>query len=387
MSATSRLRGLLIGAFLLVILSSFAACTFQPATIDESTSTATPEPTGTSLPAATPEPTGTSLPAATPEPIGTSLSVATATVAAFVTRQADEVNEAVADSSALWDQTTIGVCWDTPGFENEKIWVQDAVARTWMQESALEFVGWQQCEPDSDGIRITVADVADPGPHVAVLGAHLDGLEEGMVLNFTFDNWGNGENNTVDCGFPEDRRKFCIDAIAVHEFGHAIALTHEANRPDAPEWCRDMAQGTNGDWLITPFDLDSIMNYCNPVWSNAGFLSELDIQAVRLMYGENNFPIGSLLAVEGRLTFLRVHDVGTGYGPNNDFLDVEVVIQLDTYPGKSFGFQLRTDDQEYAHKGMLDLLRDAFNEDYRVRVDYVQTGLRNGEILRVLVLP
>lgn len=108
----------------------------------------------------------------------------------------------------------------------------------------------------------------------------------------------------------------------------------------------------------------------------------------RSVYEVNtDFPIGSLLAAQGRLTFLRVHDVGTGFGPNSDFLDVEVVIQLDTYPGKSFGFQLRTDDQEVAHKGMLDLLRDAFNEDYRVRVDYVRTGLHNGRILRVLVLP
>jgi hypothetical protein len=98
-------------------------------------------------------------------------------------------------------------------------------------------------------------------------------------------------------------------------------------------------------------------------------------------------PVGSLLAAEGKLTFLRVHDVGTGFGPPGDSINVEVVIQLDTHPGKSFGFQLRTDDQEYARKGMLDLLRDAFNEDHRVRVDYVRTGIRNGEILRVMLLP
>jgi hypothetical protein len=98
-------------------------------------------------------------------------------------------------------------------------------------------------------------------------------------------------------------------------------------------------------------------------------------------------PIGSTLAAEGKLTFLRVHDVGTGWGPPGDFLDVEVVVKLDTAPGKAFGFQLRTDDNEGARHGMLDLLRDAFNEDHRVRVDYVRTGLHNGRILRVMVLP
>ncbi len=98
-------------------------------------------------------------------------------------------------------------------------------------------------------------------------------------------------------------------------------------------------------------------------------------------------PIGSVLAAQGKLTFLRVHDVGTGYGPPSDFLDVEVVIKLDNDSRKSYGFQLRTDANESAHKGMLDLLRDAFNEDYTVRVDYVRTGIHNGKIIRVLTLP
>jgi photosystem II stability/assembly factor-like uncharacterized protein len=100
-----------------------------------------------------------------------------------------------------------------------------------------------------------------------------------------------------------------------------------------------------------------------------------------------DFPIGSTLAAEGKLTFLRVHDVGTGWGPSDDFLDVEVVLRLDSAPGRAFGFQLRTDANEGARHGMLDLLRDAFNQDRRVRVDYVRTGLDNGRVLRVMVLP
>ena len=37
----------------------------------------------------------------------------------------------------------------------------------------------------------------------------------------------------------------------------------------------------------------------------------------------------------GKLTLLRVHDVGTKYGPASDQLDVEVVIQLNTKPGQA----------------------------------------------------
>jgi hypothetical protein len=79
--------------------------------------------------------------------------------------------------------------------------------------------------------------------------------------------------------------------------------------------------------------------------------------------------------------------VGTGYGPPNDSIDVEAVIWLDSQPGKAFGFQLRDDANEQAHHSMLDVLRDAFNEGNRVRIDYVRTGWRNGRILRAMDLP
>lgn len=96
-----------------------------------------------------------------------------------------------------------------------------------------------------------------------------------------------------------------------------------------------------------------------------------------------DYPIGSLLGAVGKVTFLRVHDVGTAYGPPSDRIDVEVVIQLDTMPGKAFGFQLRTDANEFAHKGMLDLVRTAFRNDKPIRIDYRRTGLHNGQIIRV----
>jgi hypothetical protein len=79
--------------------------------------------------------------------------------------------------------------------------------------------------------------------------------------------------------------------------------------------------------------------------------------------------------------------VGTGYGPPTDFLDVEVVTRLDSEPDKAFGFQLRADENEAARRGMLDVLRDAFNSNQRVRIEYIRTGLTNGRIVRVLEIP
>jgi hypothetical protein len=83
----------------------------------------------------------------------------------------------------------------------------------------------------------------------------------------------------------------------------------------------------------------------------------------------------------GRLTLLRVHDVGTGFGPPTDFIDVEVVIALDSQPGKFFGFQLRNDSKLPARQGMLDLMRDAFERNLIVNIDFFQNPGKNNNIL------
>lgn len=94
-----------------------------------------------------------------------------------------------------------------------------------------------------------------------------------------------------------------------------------------------------------------------------------------------------LLESKGRITFLRVHDVGTGYGPPSDYIDVEVVVQLDSQPGKAFGFQLRNDNYLPARQGMLDLLRDAFSNNFPVLIDYnITPPKNNGVIIRVAVV-
>jgi hypothetical protein len=91
----------------------------------------------------------------------------------------------------------------------------------------------------------------------------------------------------------------------------------------------------------------------------------------------------ALLQSSGKVTFLRVHDVGTAFGPPADQLDVEVIVQLNTRPGQSFGFQLRNDANSLARQGMLNLLRDAFNQNWTVTIDYfIDDGKKNGRIIR-----
>jgi len=94
----------------------------------------------------------------------------------------------------------------------------------------------------------------------------------------------------------------------------------------------------------------------------------------------------ALLRSKGKVTLLRVHDVGSRFGPPRDQIDAEVVFQLSTKPDNFFGFQLRDDRQRAARQGMLDLLRDAFNHGWDLEVVYdLEDGRKNAIAMRVWV--
>ncbi len=99
--------------------------------------------------------------------------------------------------------------------------------------------------------------------------------------------------------------------------------------------------------------------------------------------GYNSTPLGSILESVGRITFLRAHEVGSGFGKPPNFLDSEIIVLLDDDPLRAFGFQLRADLNQPARKAMFDLLRAAFVADRPVRLDFNKTGPRVGEIIRV----
>ncbi len=170
--------------------------------------------------------------------------------------------------------TEIPVCWEVldSSTATDRSLVRAAVETTWQAVSAVRFRGWGVCTPSATGIRIRVKDV---GPYTLGLGTEVSGVKDGMVLNFTFTTWSPGCQRT---------RPYCISVGAIHEFGHALGFAHEQNRPDTPSWCTS-EQGSDGDVVIGAWDLNSVMNYCNPLWTGDGKLSKADIEGVRATYG------------------------------------------------------------------------------------------------------
>jgi hypothetical protein len=201
-----------------------------------------------------------------------------------------------ASQTALWPATMaapaeISVCWETPGFDEEKLQVSMAARQSWAAIPGVHvaFRGWKDCDGAGADVRIRVADEQ---PRVierdgAVLyGRAIQGQPGGLVLNFTFAAF------NPECA--EDNYYYdCLEYYAVHEFGHVLGFLHEQDRPEAPERCPDGSdqhtQTKVGDGVsLGPYDPNSIMNYCS--WPPRRELSPLDQAGALRWYGDGGSP-------------------------------------------------------------------------------------------------
>ena len=178
--------------------------------------------------------------------------------------------------AAKWNRLQIEVCWDNPEMVSEEYrgLTKQAVVESWEAKSSVRFTGWGRCTGPTDrGLHIVIDDRQ---PYTESVGKYLDARPGGMHLNFNFSNW------RPSCASTQDQ---CARSVIVHEFGHALGFTHEQLTEGVPAECSSEPRDIVGDYLVTRYDLSSVMALCNPHWNGDGKLSGLDIQAVRRVYG------------------------------------------------------------------------------------------------------
>jgi hypothetical protein len=235
-------------------------------------------------------------------------------------------------STRLLSKPNIEVCWESVGWPKEQEWVRETVRRTWERWTNATFTGWRSCATSASAgsaIRIAVRDT-EPGVFYGG-GSSLVGKPNGMVLNFTF-----AAGYRPECAA---KRRTCIEALAVHEFGHVLGFVHEQNRDDTPANCTKPPQGADGDTVVGDWDVMSIMNYCNPQrWTNNGIkLSVTDIEGARRFYGHSLGPEQQFLALDlqgdGRDHIVQTYRGWTGTancGMRNQFTPWECKGQAST---------------------------------------------------------
>jgi hypothetical protein len=203
-----------------------------------------------------------------------------------------------ANRDYLWtgNPVVIPVCWENASANNiyaptftipestSREWVRNAVEGQWSRYGRLNFTTWDTCTPGKPGVHI---QIFQSGGSSAPGGSTMNGVTNGVKLNLYYGD------RPGDCQASQASLQHCVQAVALHEFGHVLGFYHEEERPDysssATGACAKQSWPNANPQYYGAYDVDSVMSYCGQpadqinTWKDQ--LSPGDIAAVQKAYG------------------------------------------------------------------------------------------------------
>lgn len=157
------------------------------------------------------------------------------------------------------------VCWSSGDSKSEFMMekIKDIVTSEYSR-AGINFSDWIECPERATPSEWLIVATEDKQPW-AIYGCK-DADPWCVQLNLKYEQWPADcdKKNLQDAWACNCQKKeyfqTCVVMNAIHEFGHAVGLAHEADRPDSV-----CAQKTSDNVVKTsfgPYDPESIMNYC-----------------------------------------------------------------------------------------------------------------------------
>ncbi len=271
----------------------------------------------------------------------------------------------------LWsgNPVMIPVCWENPSTGNifaptftipestSREWARNAIEGQWARYGRVTFTQWDTCSAGEAGVHI---QILTNGTSSAPGGSTLNGVSNGVKLNLYYGD------RPGDCQASQANLQRCVQAVALHEFGHVLGFYHEEERPDYPAGgtgaCAQQSFPNANPQYYGAYDIDSVMSYCGqPAGNIATWKTQIspgDIAAVQKAYGRRKG--GQFVAARGadmladnntpdNRSFIWDADEAAGQLWSYDFASQAFKVTasgttacLDTYPGAASGRTLTT---------------------------------------------